>query len=67
MKHPNATTSLAAGSGVGTLLVYALTAAGVNLPAEAAAALAGAVGSLALLIGRKGFRGLLRVLWRGKG
>lgn len=65
MKHPNATTSLAGGAGLGTLLVYGLGVAGIDLPPEAAAAIASAVGAAVLFVGRNGLIGAWKLLLRG--
>lgn len=63
--HPNATVSLGAGSGLGALIVWALTL-WTTVPPPAAAAIAGAVSALALLVGRNGVQGAVRIIWKGK-
>lgn len=59
-KHPNATVSLVSGTGLGTLLAYGLSKVGVHLNEFQSAALAGAVGSAALFVGRNGAVGTWR-------
>lgn len=67
MKHPNA----AVGGGLPAslaVILFALRSAGVEVPdppLEVGVALAGALSGAALLIGRRGIRGILRTLWRG--
>jgi hypothetical protein len=64
--HPNAVAGLAGGAGLGTLLVWILNKyAGADLPPEAATAIAGAVGALVLLIGKRGLKGLIGLVWHG--
>jgi hypothetical protein len=63
--HPN---TLAAGlsGGASTLIVYLLNKyAGTNLDAQAGAAIATAVASVVLFIGRRGIRGTLSDIWNG--
>lgn len=64
MNHPNATVSLGAGSGLGTLTVWGLDQ-WTSIPAPAAAAIAGGVSALALFIGRNGVRGAVDLIWKG--
>lgn len=66
--HPNALIGGAGGgAGLGTLLVWLLDKyADAGLSAEAAAAVAGGVATLVLLIGRDGIQGLAKIVWRGK-
>lgn len=67
MKHPNATTSFVGGTGLGTLLVYGLRLAGVDLEPEASAAIATSLAAVILFIGRNGLLGVWRLLLRGSG
>lgn len=64
-KHPNAIVGGTAGIGGGTLVVWLLGTAGVEMTPEVGALIAGAASTLALLVGRKGIRGLARAVWRG--
>jgi hypothetical protein len=64
-RHPNASRALTHGSGLGALIVWAAGLAGLEMPPEIAAAFAGAVASLFLLIGSRGIRGTIRDLWNG--
>lgn len=66
-RHPNASRALTHGSGLGALLVWAVGLAGLEMPPEIAAAFAGAIASLFLLIGRRGIKGTIRDLWNGSG
>lgn len=62
--HPNAT--IATGTGVlGILTVFALQQAGVDLPASVAAAVPVGLTTIVLFVGRRGLRGLARILWKG--
>lgn len=65
-RHPNAAVAGTSGAGLGTLLVYLLGKAGVDVEPAAASAIAGGVAALALFIGRNGIRGAIRLLWRGR-
>jgi hypothetical protein len=64
-RHPNASRALTHGAGLGTLFVWSAGLAGLEMPPEVAAAFAGAVASLFLLIGKRGLKGLLLDLWHG--
>jgi hypothetical protein len=64
--HPNATAAV--GSGIGaTLIVAAMAYAGLEPDPVLATAVAGALTTVVLLVGRKGISGLARQLWRGSG
>lgn len=63
--HPNAVIGGGSGIGGGVLVVWALSLAGVEVPPEVAAVIAGVIGTAVLFIGHKGFRGLASLLWRG--
>ena len=65
MKNPNATVA-AGGSGLSVLVVWLLGYLHVALSAEAGAAIAGAVASVALFIGREGIKGAWRRLINGQ-
>lgn len=68
-KHPNSATALGSASVVAVVL-YVLSLFGVEVPEppmEVTLALGGLASSLALLIGRSGVRGLLSMVWRGRG
>jgi hypothetical protein len=64
-RHPNASRALIHGSGFGTLIVWAVGLAGLEMTPEVAAAFAGSMAPLFLLIGRRGIKGTLRDLWNG--
>ena len=64
-RHPNASRALTHGSGLGALMVWAVGLAGLEMPPEIAAAFAGAIASLFLVIGSRGIRGTLHDLWNG--
>jgi hypothetical protein len=66
-KHPNAIVAGTSGGGGGVLVVWLLGLAGVEMTPEIGALIAGALGSAALIVGRKGVRGLARAIWRGSG
>lgn len=64
MNHPQA----AASGGVGiiaTLLVWAANRYGVEFGAVEGAAAASGMIAVGALIGRRGLRGIARILWRG--
>lgn len=66
-KHPNATTAGGAG-GLALLVVWILGYFGItDIGAEEAVVATGLLTSAALLIGRKGLKGILRGLWIGNG
>ena len=63
--HPNATA--ATGGGVtGILVVYLLGLAGVDIGAEAGAAISTGAAAAVLFLGRNGLQGALRIVWKGK-
>jgi len=64
-RHPNASRALTHGSGLGALAVWGVGLAGVDMPPEVAAAFAGAIASLFLLIGKRGLKGTFEDLWHG--
>ena len=64
-RHPNASRALTHGSGLGALVVWSAGMAGVEMPPEVAAILAGAVASAFLLVGKRGIRGMINDLWYG--
>ena len=65
--HPNA--SLAGGTGgIGVLAVWLLNKyAGASLGPEAGAAITAGLATVALVIGRKGIKGIAGWVWRGGG
>ena len=66
-RHPNASRALTHGSALGALLVWAVGLTGLQMPPEIAAAFAGALASLFLLVGRRGIKGTIQDLWNGSG
>lgn len=62
--HPNATMAASSG-GVATLVIMILSLVGVAVPPAVAALIATAIVSLVLVIGRKGVKGLIDVIWHG--
>lgn len=65
--HPNATVA-ASGTGLGVAIVWlAGNIFHVDLSAEAGAAIAGAAGTVGLLVGRHGIKGLWRIIVNGTG
>jgi hypothetical protein len=65
-RHPNATVAGTTG-GTAALVVALLHAAGVEVSVDVAVAVVAAVPPVALFIGRNGVRGVIRMLWRGRG
>jgi hypothetical protein len=66
MQHPNASVSLATGSGLGTLVAWLVSNVfHLDLSAEAAAAIAGGISATVLFIGRRGIKGTLSGIWSG--
>lgn len=63
-KHPNAALSVGTG-GAGVLIIWLLGHTGVSMPNEVAVLVAAAITSVALLVGRKGVRGVIRLVWHG--
>ena len=66
-RHPNASRALTHGSGLGALIVWGVGLAGLEIPPEIAAAFAGAIASLFLVIGRRGIKRAVLDLWDGPG
>ena len=64
-RNPNAAVALTSGSGIGALAVWGLTAAGVGMPPEVGAVLAGAVSASVLFIGKNGLAGVWNLVMRG--
>ena len=64
-KHPNASVAVGSGSGLGALVVWIVGLGGVVMPAPVGAVIGGGVAGFALLIGRRGIKGLIGVLWQG--
>lgn len=65
--HPNAVVAGGSGGGGGLLVVWLLELAGVTVDPKVAVLIAAAASSFALLIGRRGIRGIAQMLWRGTG
>lgn len=65
MKHPNALIAAGTGIGLGNAIVEILATIGIEISGNLGATIAGGLAALALLIGRKGIRGIARVFWRG--
>ncbi len=66
-RHPNASRALTHGSGLGALVVWIVGLAGLEMPPEIAAAFAGVLASLFLLVGRRGIKGTIHDVWNGSG
>ena len=64
-RHPNASVALGSGSGVGALVVWIVGLSGTAMPPEVGAAMGGVVAAIALVIGRRGIKGVLTAIWRG--
>ena len=64
-RHPNASVAMGSGSGLGALVVWIVGLGGVMMPAPVGAVIGGGVAGFALLIGRRGIKGLIGVLWQG--
>lgn len=67
MKHPNTVVGGGLPGSVAAIL-YALRLAGVEVPdppLEVGLVIAAALSAAALLIGRRGIRGIARLFWRG--
>jgi hypothetical protein len=62
--NPNAAIAVQ-GTGLGVLLVYGLGLAGVSIPDEVAAAIAGTATVAMLWVGVEGLRAIPARLWRG--
>ena len=65
-RHPNASVAMGSGSGLGALIVWIVGLGGVVMPAPIGAVIGGGVAGVALLIGRRGVKGLIGVLWQGE-
>jgi hypothetical protein len=65
--HPNATVGSVSAAGGGALIVWVLSLLGVDVDPYIATVIAGGVAGLLLLVGRKGVKGVARVLWSGSG
>lgn len=66
MNHPNAAAAGAA-TGPAVLIVWLAGRYGIDLGAEQAVVVSGLLTSLVLLIGRKGVKGMIAAVWRGRG
>jgi hypothetical protein len=64
-KHPNASVALGSGSGLGALIVWIVGIAGIAMPAEVGAVVAGVIAGAALFIGKEGLKGLWHAIWFG--
>jgi hypothetical protein len=64
-KHPNASVALGSGSGLGALVVWFVGLSGASMPPEVGASIGGVIAAVALFIGRRGIRGVIRDLWQG--
>jgi hypothetical protein len=64
-RHPNASVALGSGSGLGAFVVWLVGLSGTSMPAEVGAAVGGIVAATALVIGRRGIKGVIRALWQG--
>jgi hypothetical protein len=62
--HPNAAAA-AVSTGPAVLIVWVLGLTGLEIDPLVAAAIAGAVVSAGLLVGRRGVKGLASLVWRG--
>jgi hypothetical protein len=65
-RHPNASTALVSGAGLGPLIVWSVGLTGTPMPAEVGAAFGGVLAAFFLVLGRGGIRGLFRWAWRGE-
>lgn len=64
--HPNAALSTGSGA-LATAVVWVATTMGLPMDAVAGAAFATLIGGAALVIGRRGFKGIFVAIWRGSG
>lgn len=64
-ENPNAAAAAGSGVGGGVVVVWLLGLAGVTVSAVTGAAIAGACATVFLFIGRRGIRGVARMVWRG--
>lgn len=65
MRHPNAAVA-GATTGSAVLVIWALGLVGVGVDGVVGAAIAGALATAALFVGRKGIRGIMSIVWRGE-
>lgn len=63
--NPNALAAAGSGIGGGTIVVWLLGLAGLSITPVAGAAIAGVCATVFLFVGRKGLRGIARIIWRG--
>lgn len=66
-RHPNAVVGGASASGLGVLIVYVAGLMGYEIPELVVPVLSGAAAAIVLAIGRDGFCGVARRVWRGSG
>lgn len=66
-KHPNAIVGGTAGIGGGEIAVEVLDVLGVHVSGPAGVLIAGALTAVALFVGRRGLRGVWRVIVNGTG
>lgn len=64
MKHPNALTATGA-TGPAVLLVWLAGHFGIDLNAEQATVVTGLLIAAALVVGRRGVKGIAQLVWRG--
>jgi hypothetical protein len=64
MSHPNAAAAAGMG-GLGVLVVWLCGHLGVDLNSEQGAAIAVALASIVLFVGRRGVKGVIDLLWQG--
>jgi hypothetical protein len=64
-QHPNATAA-GATTAPALLVIWLLGHFGVSISAEEGAFLVGAAISLNLLVGKRGIKGLIAMIWRGQ-
>jgi hypothetical protein len=64
-EHPNAALGGGSAFGGGLLVVAVVGWLGFSLSAADGVLIAGALTTGALLVGRKGIRGIVRMVWRG--
>lgn len=67
MKHPNALVGGVSGIGGGEAVIEILDALGVHVSARAGVAIAGAIVTVALFVGRKGVKGVWNLIVNGSG
>jgi hypothetical protein len=64
LNHPNAAAA-AVLTGPAAVIVWLAERGGIEMPATVAVTVGGFVIAFGLLVGRKGIRGIARILWRG--